>query len=60
MKKFQTFALMTTMALIGTAGFTACSSDSNLEDNPNVVFDDNGQAGVKPEFVISIPRTVVG
>ena len=60
MKKIQTFALMTTMALIGTAGFTACSSDSNLEDNPNVVFDDNGQAGVKPEFVISIPRTVVG
>lgn len=60
MKKFQTFALMTAMAFIGTAGFTACSSDSSLEDNSNVVFDDKGQAGVKPEFVISVPRTVVG
>lgn len=60
MKKFKTIALMMGIALTGTTGFTACSS-SNVEEviNPNVVVDENGKAGVKPEFVISIPRTVV-
>ena len=60
MRKIKTFALMMGIALTGTTGFTACSS-SNVEEviNPNVVVDENGKAGVKPEFVISIPRTVV-
>ena len=59
MRKIKTFALMMGIALTGTTGFTACSS-SNVEEviNPNVVVDENGKAGVKPEFVISIPRTV--
>jgi len=59
MKKVKTIALMMGIALTGMAGFTACSS-SDIEENANVVFDDSGKAGVKSEFVISIPRTVVG
>jgi hypothetical protein len=60
MKKIKTFALMMGIALTGTAGFTACSS-SNVEEeiNPNVVIGEDGKAAVKPEFVISVPRTVV-
>lgn len=48
--------MMMAIAFIGTAGFTACTSD----DDENLVYDDNGTAGVKSEFVISIPRSVVG
>lgn len=59
MRKFQSFAIMMAIALTGTAGLTACSSE-NVEDTSNVVYDENGKAGVKPEFVISIPRKVVG
>ena len=59
MKKIQSIAMMMFIALTGTAGLTACSSE-NVEDNSNVVYDENGKAGVKPEFVISIPRKVVG
>jgi hypothetical protein len=59
MKKISSIALMMGIALTGTVGFTACSS-SNVDDlNPNVVIDENGQASVRPEFVISIPRSVV-
>ena len=60
MKKIQAMACMTAIALTGTLGFSACSSDTVEEASANVVFDENGTAGVKPEFVISIPRTVVG
>ena len=60
MKKFKTIALMMGIALTGTTGFTACSSSDVVEANPNVIIDENGQASVRPEFVISIPRTVVG
>ena len=56
MRKIQSIALMMAIALTGTTVFTACASD----DDENVVFDDNGNAGVKSEFVISIPRSVVG
>lgn len=59
MKKIQTIALMMGIALTGTAGFSACSSSDVAEANPNVIIDENGQASVRPEFVISIPRTVV-
>ncbi len=57
MKKIQSIALMMAIALTGTVGFTACSSEEKIDEN--VVFDSNGNAGVKSEFVISIPRSVV-
>ena len=47
------------LLLAGTAGFTACSSENEDVLNPNVVYDENGNANVKPEFVVSIPRTVI-
>ena len=59
MNKIQSFAMLMGIALTGTAVFTACSSE-DLESSPNVVYDENGKAGVRPEFVISIPRKVVG
>ena len=57
MKKIQSIALMMAIALTGTEGFTACSSEDIIDEN--VVYDSNGNAGVKSEFVISIPRSVV-
>ena len=60
MKKMKNFAWIVAIAAVGTFGFTACSSSDDVTENPNVVFDQNGTAGVKPEFVISIPRTVIG
>lgn len=57
MKQLKSFALMTGIALTGITALTACSS-SDL-DEERVVYDDHGQAGVKSEFVISIPRKVV-
>lgn len=59
MKKYQFTALMA-LAVTCTTGFTACSSEDIGEDNQNVVIDSKGTAGVKSEFVVSIPRTVVG
>ena len=57
MKKTLSIALMMAMALTGTIGLTACSSEEEI--NENVVYDTNGNAGVNSEFVISIPRTVL-
>lgn len=57
MKKYQSLAWMLGIALTGTMGMVSCSSENEV--NPNVVFDENGQAHVKPEFVISIPRSVI-
>ena len=57
MKKIQSIALMMAIALTGTVGITACSSSEEIDEN--VVYDSNGNAGVKSEFVISIPRSVV-
>ena len=57
MKKIQSIALMMAIALTGTVGFTACSSEEKIDEN--VVYDSNGNAGVKSEFVISVPRSVV-
>lgn len=59
MKKVQTIALMMGIALTGTAGFSACSSSDVVETNPNVVIDESCEDNVRPEFVISIPRSVV-
>lgn len=50
---------MWAVSLSGIIGFTSCSS-ADVEDNSQVVYDEQGKAGVKPEFVISIPRSVVG
>lgn len=61
MKKSQSIALMAAGALMSLAGLTACSSSNDLDEtnNPNVERDNQGSAGVRPEFVISIPRSVV-
>lgn len=62
MKRFQSITVMSVLTLMGVAGLTACSSSSevdDIKDNPNVVTDDQGNAGVRPEFVISFPRSVV-
>ncbi|MBP5713673.1 MAG: hypothetical protein J6X07_03120 [Prevotella sp.] len=59
MNKVKTFFLMWAVSLSGIIGFTSCSS-ADVEDNSQVVYDEQGKAGVKPEFVISIPRSVVG
>jgi len=53
--KISAFAAAALLA--GSAGFTSCTSDKD-ELNPNVVVE-NGTVGVRPEFVISIPRSVV-
>lgn len=61
MKKCFSIVLNSVLALMGMAGLTACSSSSDSwEDNPNVIIDGDGTAGIKSEFVISIPQTVVG
>ena len=59
MNKVKTLVLMWAVSLTGTIGITSCSS-SDVEDNSKVVYDEQGKAGVMPEFVISIPRSVVG
>ena len=60
MKRFSLFAVASIVSLSGATIFTACSSGSDSIDRSNVVFDANGKEGVKPEFVISLPRNVVG
>ena len=57
MKKTVKFAWLAAIALTGTVAFTGCTSSDELPSN--VVVDQNGNLGVKPEFVISLPRTVV-
>lgn len=61
MKKSQLFVLMVAGTLMSLAGLTACSSSHDMDvlDNPNVELDNQGNAGVRPEFVISLPRSVV-
>lgn len=52
--------LLVMMSIALSAMFTACSSGSDAEDMTNVVYNEEGKAGVMPEFVISLPRSVVG
>lgn len=61
MKKSHSFALMAVGALMSLAGLSACSSSNDMDEvnNPNVEIDNQGNAGVRPEFVISFPRSVV-
>ena len=59
MKKVQSLVI-SSLALVSLMGMTACSSSDDLENKGNVIYDDQGNAGVKSEFVISIPRSVVG
>lgn len=61
MKKIHSFALMAVGALMSLTGFSACSSSNDMDEvnNPNVEYDNQGNAGVRPEFVISFPRSVV-
>ena len=59
MNKRQFSGLVSSLVLISTISLSSCSS-SDVEDNSQVVYDPEGNAGVKPEFVISIPRSVVG
>jgi len=61
MKKIHSLAMMMGIAITGAVSFTACSSSSDeVVENKNVVYDENGKATVKSEFVFSIPRNVVG
>ncbi|MCR4921752.1 MAG: hypothetical protein K5945_08635 [Bacteroidaceae bacterium] len=56
MKKIL-FACSAAIALTGIVALSSCSSKDEVPSN--VVVDQNGTKGVKPEFVISIPRTVI-
>lgn len=61
MKKIHSLAMMMGIAITGAVSFTACSSSSDeVVENKDVVYDENGKATVKSEFVFSIPRNVVG
>lgn len=60
MKRKSFLVMMSIAGLSLSAMFTGCSSGSDAEDMTNVVYNEDGQAGVLPEFVISLPRNVVG
>lgn len=60
MKRKSFLVMMSIAGLSLSAMLSACSSGSDAEDMTNVVYNEEGQAGVLPEFVISIPRNVVG
>ena len=60
MKRNRFLVMMSIAGLSLSAMFTACSSGSDAEDMTNVVYNEEGKAGVMPEFVISLPRNVVG
>ena len=60
MKRNRNLVVMSIVGLSLSAMFTACSSGRDAEDTTNVVYNEEGKAGVMPEFVISLPRNVVG
>ena len=60
MKRNRFLVMMSIAGLSLSAMFTACSSGHDVEDTTNVVYNEEGKAGVRPEFVISLPRNVVG
>ena len=60
MKRNRFLVMMSIAGLSLSAMFTACSSGHDVEDTTNVVYNEEGKAGVMPEFVISLPRNVVG
>lgn len=66
MKRCLSITWMPALALVSVVGLTACSSSNNDVEEPqkptyngNVVYDEQGKAGVKPEFVLSFPQSVV-
>lgn len=56
MKKRNAYTWMTALTLAGCFLLTSCAEEL---DNSNVVYNEEGTPGVKPEFVVSIPRSVV-
>ena len=58
MKKIQSLALLLGIALTGLFGLSACSSSEDVSDSANP--GTGARTDVKPEFVVSLPRTVVG
>ena len=60
MKRNRYLVVMSIAGLSLSAMFTGCSSGRDAEDMTNVVYNEEGKAGVRPEFVISLPRNVVG
>ena len=58
MKKIQFLALSLGIALTGMFGLSACSSSEDVAESTNPGVD--VKTDVKPEFVVSLPRTVVG
>lgn len=60
MKRNRYLIMMSIAGLSLSVMFTGCSSGRDAEDISNVVYNEEGKAGVKPEFVISLPRNVVG
>ena len=60
MKRNRYLVVMSIAGLSLSAMFTACSSGRDAEEATNVVYNEEGKAGVRPEFVISLPRNVVG
>lgn len=60
MKRNRFLVMMSIVGLSLSAMFTACSSGRDAEETTNVVYNEEGKAGVRPEFVISLPRNVVG
>ena len=60
MKRNRFLVMMSIVGLSLSAMFTACSSGRDAEEATNVVYNEEGKAGVRPEFVISLPRNVVG
>ena len=54
MKKNLKYAILSAIALVGTVSFSACQSNEEIVDNPNVV----GEA-VKTQFTISLPQNVI-
>ena len=60
MNRNRFLVMMSIAGLSLSAMFTACSSGRDAEEATNVVYNEEGKAGVRPEFVISLPRNVVG
>lgn len=55
MKKNFVYAILSAIALSGTAGFAGCSSSDEIIDNPNYNPETNS---VKTQFTISLPQNV--
>ena len=51
MKRKSFLVMMSIAGLTLSAMFTACSSANDVEESPNVVYNEEGKEGVMPEFV---------